>query len=321
MSKELQKISGFRGDIAMAETIEDIKHLENIGAAMAELAKREHLSLQKQNELGYLRLELEQKKGAWLEKHYPWGINQHTRGATHGIAPKMPVSFKESARARKLLNAFNDSKESVLSIAKEIEDSGDVITPAKVVRLINKQEMQEKKQELKDNPLPLPDGKYRVIYADPPWEYNNSGFAMSAEQKYPTMPIEDICAMPVAEHTADNCVLFLWSTNPLLREAMDVIEAWGFEYKTNMVWIKKRHTAGFYVLGKHELILIAAKGSMLPDNKPVSVIEGDNSKHSKKPLQFYDIIESMYPRKGGEKYLELFQREAKEGWVGYGNEI
>ena len=104
MSKELQKISGFRGDIAMAETIEDIKHLENIGAAMAELAKREHLSLQKQNELGYLRLELEQKKGAWLEKQYPHGGDrgnqQQNKQGSREVPCQMPVSKKESAGAR-----------------------------------------------------------------------------------------------------------------------------------------------------------------------------------------------------------------------------
>lgn len=163
---------------------------------------------------------------------------------------------------------------------------------------------------------PLPEGKFNVIYADPPWEYSNSGFEMSAEKQYPTMPTEDICKMEIP--STPNSVLFLWATNPLLEDAFKVINSWGFEYKTNIVWVKKRHTAGFYVFGQHELLLIAVKGSMLPEKLHKSIIEGENKKHSKKPDKVYGIIESMYP-KG--KYLELFARNKKTGWTSWGNEI
>lgn len=161
--------------------------------------------------------------------------------------------------------------------------------------------------------------KFSVVYADPPWSYNNSGFEMSAEQHYSVMDTEDICKMRVP--VAENAVCFMWVTNPLLEDGMRVLGAWGFEYKTNIAWVKERHTAGFYVYGQHEICLIGVRGSgMTPtdDSKPKSIIHGDNSEHSRKPDEMYEIIERMYP--GGRK-LEMFARRTRDGWEAFGNEV
>lgn len=207
------------------------------------------------------------------------------------VAPLVPEQQKE------WLNKASENKWSVRELKDEIRKDSrkSLITPD------------------------LPEGVFDVIYADPPWEYSNSGFQMSAENQYPTMDTESICSMDIPL-TAENAVLFLWVTNPLLEDGIKVISSWGFEYKTNIVWIKKRHTAGFYVFGQHELLLICVKGSMLPEDsgKIHSIIEGDNDKHSKKPEIVYGIIEKMYP---GKKYVELFARNKREGWESYGNEL
>lgn len=167
--------------------------------------------------------------------------------------------------------------------------------------------------------LPLPAGKYNVIYTDPPWEYENTGFAMSAEKQYPTMSMEELKILNVANLAGENCILFMWATNPLLKDAIELMQSWTFEYKTNLVWIKKNHTAGFYVFGQHELLLIGIRGSILPiGKKPKSIIQGDNNIHSKKPEIVYEIIEQMYPNL---KYVELFARNKRNGWESWGNEI
>ena len=170
-------------------------------------------------------------------------------------------------------------------------------------------------EELKNN-------KYSVILCDPPWCYNNSGYDTGVPDfHYPTMSIEEIINLPVKDITTENAILFLWATNPLLKEALRVIEAWGFEYKTNMVWIKDKFTYyGFYCYGKHELLLIATKGSMLPQREGMveSVIEAKRGEHSEKPEIVYSIIENMFP---GFTYLELFSRNKREGWSQWGNEI
>lgn len=161
--------------------------------------------------------------------------------------------------------------------------------------------------------------KFSVIYADPPWEYDNSGFEMSAANHYPTMPTVNICKMKIP--SAENSICFMWVTNPLLTDGLEVMKSWGFEYKTNMVWVKDRHTAGFYVYGQHELLLIGVKGGgMTPpdEGKPKSIVHGSNDEHSRKPDVVYEIIEAMYPH--GKK-LEMFARRRREGWEAFGNEV
>lgn len=167
-------------------------------------------------------------------------------------------------------------------------------------------------------PPPPPAGKYRVIYADPPWAYNNSGFDQSAESQYPTMPIEDICALPIGDLADENCVLFLWATSPLLPEAIRAIRAWGFEYKASRVWIKNRAPGiGWFVHTRHELLLIAVRGQAHPKEKLDSVFQAEVGRHSAKPHLVYDDIEFCYDG----PYIELFARNERDDWTSWGNEI
>jgi N6-adenosine-specific RNA methylase IME4 len=164
------------------------------------------------------------------------------------------------------------------------------------------------------------DGRFDVICADPPWQYNNSGVRGAVADQYPTMSIDELRALPVAQRAAKSSVLFMWVTNPLLEDGLAVMRSWGFAYKTNLVWVKKRPTgAPFYVNGSHELVLLGVRGGgMLPDGKkPISVFDGENDEHSRKPECFYGIVEAMYP---GLRYLELFARRPRDGWKAWGND-
>lgn len=172
----------------------------------------------------------------------------------------------------------------------------------------------------KTTSISLPEGKYSVILADPPWTYDNTGVEGAVDKEYPTMTIQELCDLPIKELVSENAVLFLWTTNPILEECFPVIRSWGFNYKTNFCWIKKNRKTGigFYVRGMHELLLICIKGQMLPEFIPLSIIEENATEHSKKP-EIYDLIEKMYPN---QKYIELFARNNKkrEGWNYWGNE-
>lgn len=227
------------------------------------------------------------------------------------------VSHDTIAKAKKIhMQAPEDVKQKVrsgeLSINQAYQD-------------IRREEKQAERKERLQLAV-LPEGQYQVIYADPPWAYRNSGFEMSAAEHYETLPPEriaeyrDDAGRPIQDMAADQAVLFLWTTNPLLPDALRVVKAWGFEYKTCLVWIKERHTAGFYVFGQHELLLLAVRGSgMLPTGeKPRSVIGGTNDVHSRKPEAVYGLIERMYP---GLRYVEIFARANREGWASVGNEI
>lgn len=165
-------------------------------------------------------------------------------------------------------------------------------------------------------------GMYRVVYADPPWDYGNRGLDQygHADRHYTSMTIDELCAMNVQGHVTDDAVLFLWVTSPLLDECWPIIEAWGFEYKTSFVWDKVRHNHGHYNSVRHEFLLICTRGSCTPEVSKLfdSVVSVErSSEHSEKPQEFYDIIETLYP--SGNR-IELFARKRRQGWASWGNE-
>lgn len=170
--------------------------------------------------------------------------------------------------------------------------------------------------------------KFRIIYADPPWSYNDKcdkGGVQSGGvelRHYNTMSIKEMCDIPIKNISEDNSVLFLWVTSPLLEDSFSIINAWGFKYKTSFVWDKVGHNMGHYNSVRHEMLLIATKGSCTPDNKTlydsVQSIE-KTDKHSQKPIEFLNIIDDLYIY--GDR-IELFARERqKDGWFLWGNEI
>jgi N6-adenosine-specific RNA methylase IME4 len=168
----------------------------------------------------------------------------------------------------------------------------------------------------------LPDDKFQVIYADPPWKYGNSMPEYFTEQAnhYPLMTIQELCEMPVKDIADKNAVLFMWVTSPILEECFQVINAWGFKYKTSFVWDKVKHNMGHYSSVRHELLLLCIRGSYPKESANLrdSVFTEDRTAHSKKPDYFYELIEEMYPT--GKK-IELFSRNKREGWNSYGNQL
>lgn len=160
--------------------------------------------------------------------------------------------------------------------------------------------------------------KFRCIYADPPWKYGNQATRASTDNHYPTMTVEEIAELPISQLTEEKAVLFLWTTNGFLRESFDVIDAWGFEFKSTMVWVKPQMGIGNYVRNAHEFLMIGSRGKMRTDGKSqISWIESKRVKHSKKPQAFRQVIEKMAP---GPR-LELFARETSPGWIVWGNEV
>ena len=164
-----------------------------------------------------------------------------------------------------------------------------------------------------------PPGKYRIVYADPPWRYDFSkSDSRSIEAHYPTMSTDEICDLDVP--SADVSILYLWATAPKLPDALRVVDAWGFEYKTNMVWVKKSIGMGYHARGRHELLLIATRGGFPPPEpsmRPDSVISFPKTVHSRKPYQVAEMIERLWPSL---PKLEMFCRRPREGWDGWGNQ-
>lgn len=160
--------------------------------------------------------------------------------------------------------------------------------------------------------------RFGTIYADPPWQYGNQGTRGATSDHYETMDVDEIADLPVAELAADNAHLHLWTTNAFLFDAREVMEAWGFEYKSAFVWVKPQMGMGNYYRVSHEYCLLGVRGSTpFRERDQMSWRKWDRCEHSAKPGRMYEIIESVSPR----PYLELFARRQREGWVSWGNEI
>lgn len=231
----------------------------------------------------------------------------------------LPSEKKHVAREARAAEAHVSSSTMARAefIAKRPEIAEKVVAgemkPAEAIRQIKRERIEKE--------APAPTGKFRVIYADPPWSYGNTQPDYHTEQRdhYPVMPLSDICAIPVREWAEDNSVLFLWVTSPILEEAFQVIRAWGFKYKASFVWDKVNHNMGHYNSVRHEFLLICVRGSCQPDVRKLfdSVQSIERTEHSKKPDEFYGIIETLYTHGGR---LEMFSRRPRDGWKGYGNQ-
>jgi N6-adenosine-specific RNA methylase IME4 len=179
------------------------------------------------------------------------------------------------------------------------------------------------RRQLRDAQLPAsappPEGPFELIYADPAWQLGHPDSRNAPENHYPCMPLEDIKALPVP--AADNAVLFLWAVNQILPQALEVTEAWGFQYVGNLAWVKPSIGLGVWTRKRHELLLIGRRGRTSPpdpDQRPDSVIEAKRGRHSAKPQAVYELIENAYPHLSK---LELFHRgRPRPGWTTWGNQ-
>jgi N6-adenosine-specific RNA methylase IME4 len=173
--------------------------------------------------------------------------------------------------------------------------------------------------------------KFKTVLADPPWQFQNRTGKMAPEHKrlnrYPTMKLEDIMSMPVEQVLDDTAHLYLWVPNALLAEGLQVMEAWGFTYKTNLIWYKvrkdggpDRRGVGFYFRNVTEMILFGVRGknarTLQPGRSQENMIISRKREHSRKPDEQYELIESCSPG----PYLEIFARGPREGWTVWGNQ-
>lgn len=168
---------------------------------------------------------------------------------------------------------------------------------------------------------------YQIIYADPPWRYDQKGLQGAAEKHYSTMSLEDICKLPVGSISAKDSILFLWATFPQLPAALRVISAWGFKYKTlAFLWLKKNRKAdswffglGFWTRGNAEVCLLATRGHPKRQSSKIhQFIISPIEAHSKKP----DIVRDKIVELAGDvPRIELFARQTTPGWDVWGNEV
>jgi N6-adenosine-specific RNA methylase IME4 len=251
------------------------------------------------------------------EKNRQAAKNKPGRAAT-----KIPKDLR--SRAGRLAKY---SHRAVDDAAEQLRGQGKDATPRAVLTLLTQGDKGarrvDRERALGAKIAALPVKRYGVIYADPPWRFEpysrDTGMDRAADNHYPTMDTEAIRRLEIP--AARDCVLFLWATVPMLDQALGVVAAWGFTYKSHFVWVKDRLGTGLWTRNKHELLLIGTRGTIpAPEQgrQYESVITAPVARHSSKPFVMHEMIEEMFPHL---PRIELFARERFEGWDAWGNEL
>lgn len=306
---------------------------EKLNSVRAEIRAIDKLGLatevkdQKQEEASMLAgalLDAEVKIGELISRMPPQSHGEKGKfeeKLPKGITPKQSSAFQTMA----------ENKDIVEEVKAEAEENDDLPTRTEVLRRIKekekiKQATENNKKEIEE----LPPGKFIAILADPPWSYDREvGQGVAADQ-YPTLSLEEIKSMPVKDIAANNSFLFIWVTFPQLKNVFEVIDAWGFEYKTvAFTWVKTNKNnekplfgIGSYFKSNAEICLLAIKGEphkFVKDYSLSSVIISPSEGHSRKPQEVRLRIEELL---GDVPRIELFAREDKqvEGWTLWGNQ-
>jgi N6-adenosine-specific RNA methylase IME4 len=316
--------------IAAAKRVDEVKQIRNISIAMKAYARQagnhdleaDAIEIRMRATRRMDQMRQEQKKTVGLAK------GGGDKKSDHRVKQK-PTDPPTLADAGINKNLANEGRKlgalSEREFEKAVTTARDAVSNVIKTALRNddkKERRDERERELAVKITALPDKRYGVILADPPWRFTSysteTGMDRAADNHYPTMDVEGIAALNVP--VAADCVLFLWATVPMLPQALDVLKSWGFEYKSHFAWVKDKAGTGFWNKNRHELLLIGTRGSVpapAAGEQFDSVIEAPRGAHSSKPFAVHEMIEVMFPTL---PRIELFARERFEGWDAWGNE-
>lgn len=316
----VSKLNSAKLALAQAKTIQETKKILDIAVAAKIYAQRQKLGEESISYANAIKIEALKRLGEMLKesprhkqemgrpKISVPNENAYLKLADIGIDRKTSMIAQQITGLS--LEQFESVKTGHVAVAKALKDAQSTRNRAEKIKTLSK-----------PHSLDLV-GRFHVLYCDPPWEYEHVKTEnRSIENHYPTMPLKAIQEIPVHKISMDDSVLFLWATSPKLKEAMSVIDAWGFNYRTCAVWDKEVMGMGYYFRQQHEMLFVATKGSLpvpLPSVRQSSVIRSRRGKHSEKPEVVYKIIESMYPTISK---VELFSRVERSGWSSWGNEV
>ena len=293
-------------------------HLEGIddpakpAATRAELAERGHVS------------ERLIASAAVVRDHGADELKEAVRSGDLAVSAAEDIAQRPADEQRAILATLpRDAAGKLTPEAKKA--LGPVIKEIRAEKQVEKKPKRETREKILGGlQHALPDKKFGVILADPEWSFEvynrETGMDRAADNHYPTSATDAICARPVADIAANDCVLFLWATVPMLPDALRVMDAWGFAYKSHFVWVKDRPGTGYWNRNQHELLLIGTRGSPpapAPGTRERSVIEAPVAAHSEKPDIVFQYIEGWYPTL---PKIELNARKARPGWDQWGNE-
>ena len=325
---DLILVDRLRAQIAKCKSVPDLLDLRDKAEAIRMYQRQHSARHQAQNRAAEAKLWIERRLGEVLGEMPDKGTHGGDRKSspTMGLE-ELGLTKNESSRYQQIASIPLDQFSAYIGESKDLGNRE--LTQAGALKLARKlragEEVGSSEVIHEDRTARLEDFvesgvKFGCIYADPPWAYGNQATRASTDNHYPTMSVADISAIPVSELVDDSAHLHLWTTNAFLFEAKSVMESWGFEYKSAMVWVKPQMGIGNYWRVSHEFLLLGIRGrAPFPDGcrNIRSWIEAKRTEHSKKPEAFRDLIERVSPG----PYLEMFGRSIVPGWSSFGNQI
>jgi N6-adenosine-specific RNA methylase IME4 len=319
MSNELAWMNSAAKAIAKVGTVGEAKEYADKAAAVRVFAQKQNWSREQRNQIAEIEIRAARRMGELLVEMPT--LKPGNPSAREGLKLKdMGVSEKQSYNAQRLARIPNDVVEQYIATNK----LADRLSVRGLVRQMKQAEAvavpEESQSATTDsiNDMISRGMKFGTIYGDPPWQYGNQGTRAATDNHYGTMAKDEIASLPIGELAADECHLHLWTTNGFLKDALELIETWGFEFKSTFVWVKPQLGIGNYWRCSHEIMLLGVKGGLtFPPSNIKSWAEFPRKKHSAKPNEVRKLIERVSP---GPR-LELFSRTICDGWVSWGNQI
>lgn len=308
--------------LSKIQSVDDAKGMLDKAAAMQKYAERLKAGIELERPIALGVLKIKAKLGELCPAKPPQ-VSGAMKGKKGTKAALVPFTDQTLAAYRKIAKHAGKIQEYYDSI-------NDVPTQTDFLKRIKAEQVAAKKSSVRywkpksesgvtNNLASLAGLKFGTVYADPPWRYENQGTRASTDNHYGTMSVDELCSLPVKDLVNNDAHLHLWTTNAFLFESRKVMEAWGFEYKSVFVWVKPQMGIGNYWRVAHEFMLLGVRGDAKSFNERnhKSWMEIERKKHSEKPEQVRDIVQSV----SNGPFLELFGRKAVPGWTVFGNQI
>jgi N6-adenosine-specific RNA methylase IME4 len=309
----------------------EILDIRDKGELFRQYTRQQKFGIETQNIGGEIKVRAERRMGELLQKMRK---NKGQRlGGNIVLPPDNAPTYAElgiqKIQASRWQRAASLPESLFEAYIRETKERQEEITTNAILAIVHTRLKEERIQEIINTPSETSsvDDLYRLIdsgkrfgtiYADPPWQYDNQSTRAATNNHYRTMTPDEIAALPIDQLSADDSHLHLWVPNAFLFEAKDVLEKWGFTYKTNFIWVKSSPGLGNYWRNAHELLLLGVKGSCpFLDNSQLSWIEAEREEHSTKPEVIRELIEKVSPP----PRLELFARRIIPNWSVWGDAI
>jgi N6-adenosine-specific RNA methylase IME4 len=310
----LIKLDAFQQALAEAETIPDVKTLADNADLFKQWLKKQRAGREAQNTGAIMCLMAQRKLGAMLKEQVTPGNPQLLHNATIGLN-ELGIERTASHRWQKLAEIPEDTFQEFIDNYNETQDE---ITTIALIRFWSKKTIKPLLES-----MPLPEGLFSVIACDPPWQYGTTYNPDSRRvaAPYSEMSYEQLSVLEIP--SADDSILWLWTTNAFMHDAYHLLEDWGFQHKTILTWFKDKIGVGYWLRGETEHCLLAIKGKpKINHEKALSThLKVKSLNHSKKPNEFYELIEDLCGEATEKTHLEMFAREKRPNWATWGNEL